>query len=103
MDGTVRYNYTHAKHILEIYRLLCQGVTSPYEKLCELFNTETDYCEKMADYTDLLKTTADEMISVFKKRSAHKLTSERGALIAPLKQQLDNLNQFELVTWLIVK
>jgi hypothetical protein len=102
-DGAVRYNYTHAKHILEIYRLLCQGVTSPYEKLCELFNTETDYCEKMADYTDLLKTAADEMIRVFKKRNAHKLTSERGALIAPLKQQLDNLNQFELVTWLIVK
>ncbi len=102
-DGTVRYNYTHAKHILEIYRVLCQGVTLPYEKLCELFNTETDYCEKMADYTDLLKIAADEMISVFKKRSAHKLTSERGALIAPLKQQLDNLNQFELVTWLIVK
>lgn len=102
-DGLVRYNYTHAKHILEIYRVLCQGVTSPYENLCELFNTETDYCEKMADYTNLLKTAADEMISVFKKRSAHKLTSERGALIAPIKEQLDNLNQFELVTWLIVK
>jgi hypothetical protein len=102
-DGTVRYNYTHAKPILEIYRVLCQGITSPYEKLCELFNTETDYCEKMVDYTDLLKTAADEIISVYKKRSAHKLTSERGALIAPVKQQLDNLNQFELVTWLIVK
>lgn len=103
MDGTVSYNYTHAKHILEIYRLLCQGVTLPYNQLCELFNTETDYCEKMSDYTHLLKTAADEIISVFKKRSAHKLTSERGALIAPPKLQLDNLNQFELVTWLIVK
>ncbi len=102
-DGTVRYNYTHAKHILEIYRVLCQGVTLPYDKLCELFNTETDDGEKMADYTDLLKTTAAEMMSVFKKRSAQKLTSERGALIAPLKKQLDNLNQFELITWLIVK
>lgn len=103
MDGTVRYNYTHAKPILEIYRLLCQGITSPYEKLCELFNTETNYCEKMTDYTDLLKTTADEIIKVFKKRHANKLTSDRGALIAPLKQQLDNLNQFEIITWLIVK
>ncbi len=102
-DGTVRYNYTHAKPILEIYRILCQGVTSPDEKLCELFNTETDYGEQMADYTVLLKTAADEIISVYKKRNAHKLTSERGALIAPIKQQLDNLNQFELVTWLIVK
>lgn len=102
-DGTVRFNYTSAKHILEIYRLLCQGVTSPHDKLCELFNAETDYCEKMADYTDLLKSAADEMISMFKKRSAHKLTADRGALIAPLKKQLDNLNQFELITWLIVK
>jgi Helicase conserved C-terminal domain len=102
-DGTIRYNYTHAKHILEIYRLLCQGIKTPYEKLCELFNNETDYCENMADYTHLLKTAAAEIISVFKKRNAQKLTSDRSALIAPLKQQLDNLNQFELVTWLIVK
>jgi len=30
-DGTVRYNYTNAKQILEIYRLLCQNQKQPYE------------------------------------------------------------------------
>ena len=28
-DGTVRYNYTNAKKILEIYRLLCQNQKQP--------------------------------------------------------------------------
>ena len=28
-DGTVRYNYTNAKQILEIYRLVCQRRTEP--------------------------------------------------------------------------
>jgi hypothetical protein len=102
-DGTVRYNYTHAKHILEMCRLLCQNVKFPYEKLCELFNEETNNGHKVDTYTNLLKKTVDEIVRIFKKRGAQKLTSDRGALITPVKKQLDELNQFELVTWLIVR
>lgn len=102
-DGTVRYNYTHAKHILEMCRLLCQNVKSPYEKLCELFNSETNNGQKVDTYTELLKKAVEEIVRIFKKRGAQKLTSDRGALITPVKKQLDELNQFELVTWLIVR
>ncbi|HRA74340.1 MAG TPA: helicase-related protein, partial [Flavobacterium sp.] len=35
-DGTVRYNFTHPKQILDIYRLLCTGKNEPIQKLCDL-------------------------------------------------------------------
>lgn len=102
-DGTVRYNYTNAKQILEIYRLMCQGKKSPYEKLCEIFNEETENGEKMDKYAELLKKAANEIIKIFKKRSSAKLTSERGALLIPEIKQINNLESFELVTWLIMR
>jgi len=102
-DGTVRYNYTHAKQILEIYRLLCQGSHKPYDILCALFNAETENSTNMDKYTDLLKKAVDQVVHVFKKKSNQKLTSDRGALLIPKAKQLNEMNDFELVTWLIVR
>ena len=102
-DGTVRYNYTNAKQILEILRLLCQDQKSPYEKLCELFNAETNNGEKMDAYSELLKRVVNEIIKVFKKRETQRLTSDRGALLIPKSKQVNDMDSFELVTWLIIK
>lgn len=102
-DGNVRFNYTNAKQILEIYRMMCQGRQSPYEKLCELFNTETNSGEKMSAYTELLEKAVDEIVRVFKKRGNQRLTTDRGALVIPPSHQINELESFELVTWLIVR
>ncbi|MFW6310528.1 MAG: hypothetical protein ACOC1D_05430, partial [Prolixibacteraceae bacterium] len=102
-DGTVRYNYTNAKHILEIYRLMCQGKTEPYEQLCDLFNTETGNGNDMEKYTELLKKAVREITRVFKKRTTQKLFSDRGALLIPKSKQVNDLDNFELITWLIIK
>jgi len=102
-DGTVRFNYTNAKQILEIYRLMCQSRKAPYEKLCEIFNKETNNGEKMDNYTDLLKKAVDEIIRIFKKRGNQRLTSDRSAILIPLSKQLNEMENFELVTWLIVR
>jgi len=102
-DGTVRYNYTNAKQILEIYRLLCQGRKTPYDKLCELFNEETQNGEKMDKYSDLLKAAVNAIVQIFKKRGNQKLTSDRGALLIPKAKQLNEMEDFELITWLIVR
>ncbi|MBN1290263.1 MAG: ATP-dependent helicase [Candidatus Latescibacteria bacterium] len=102
-DGTVRYNYTNAKQILEIYRLLCQGRTEPYQKLCELFNAETGNGKNMDKYATLLKKAVSEIVRVFKKRGIHKLLSDRSALIIPKEKQLSEVDNFELLTWLIVR
>jgi len=102
-DGTVRYNYTQAKQILEIYRLLCQNQKAPYEKLCELFNSETDNGNNMEKYTDLLKRAVNEILHLFKKRVNDTITTDRGALIIPKRKQINELDDFDLVTWLILR
>ena len=102
-DGTVRYNYTAAKQILEIYRLLCQGVRTPYSQLCALFNEETRGGEQVEKYTQLLKKAADEIIQIFRKRDHRQLLFSRSATLAPVNNQLNNLKDFELITWLIVR
>jgi superfamily II DNA or RNA helicase len=102
-DGTVRYNYTNAKQILEMYRLLCQGYTAPYEQLCELFNTETKNGEEMSHYNEILKQAVTEIMHVFQKRSNQKLLSDRGALLIPKAKQIHESDSFELVTWLVIK
>ena len=102
-DGTVRYNYTNAKQILEIYRLLCQGQKAPYDELCALFNNETSNGENMEKYTDLLRKAVNEIVQIFKKKSKIKLVTDRGAKLIPQTKQISEMEDFELITWLIVR
>lgn len=102
-DGTVRFNYTNAKQILEIFRLLCQGARNPYEILCDLFNDETDNGNQMDKYAALLQKAVTAITHVFKKRGQQKLLTDRSALIVPKEKQIQDLDSFELITWLIVR
>jgi superfamily II DNA or RNA helicase len=102
-DGTVRFNFTNAKSILEVYRLMCTGITAPYNKLCELFNNETNNGAEMSKYTELLKQAVDEISKVFKKRNNQKLTMDRHALLIPQSKQVNEVNNFDLITWLVIK
>jgi len=103
-DGQVRFNYTNAKQILEIYRLMCSGKSQAFEELCEIFNTETKQGEDMQKYSELLAKAIDEISRIFNKRSNQKITgNDRGALLIPKSKRISETNIFELVTWLIIK
>jgi len=103
-DGQVRYNYTSAKHILEIYRLMCAGKAKPFEELCDLFNEETGNGGKMNKYSELLEQSITEISRVFNKRSSQKITgNDRGALLIPKSKRINEMDNFELVTWLVIK
>lgn len=103
-SGQVRFNYTNAKQILEIYRLLCAGNNSIYEKLCDIFNEQTQNGENLEQYSELLKNAVDQISKVFDKRSYQKITgSDRGGILIPGNKRINELNDFEIVTWLIIK
>ena len=57
----------------------------------------------MEPYADLLKKAVDEIIRVFKKRITQKVISDRSGLIIPQSKQINEVNNFELVTWLVIK
>ena len=103
-DGQIRYNYTHTKQILEIYRLMCSGKAQPFEELCELFNNETNQGTEMKEYVRLLSKSVEEISRIFNKRSSQLLTgNDRGALLIPKSKRIHEMDNFELVTWLIIK
>jgi ERCC4-related helicase len=102
-DGTVRYNFLSAKRTLEIFRLLCQGQKAPYESLCDLFNQETKQGKKMDHYINLLKKSVEEIAHVFKKKQDSSLLNNRSFKIVPPSRQIKNMDNFELVTWLVIQ
>lgn len=102
-DNTVRFNYTHPKQILEIFRLLSVGKETPYEALCDIFNNETDNGKNMECYNKLLQTAITEIKHVFKKRADIRLTNSRDAMLIK-KSKTDYVGEtFELITWLIIR
>jgi hypothetical protein len=58
----------------------------------------------MNQYTELLHQAVAEISKVFNRRSNQKLTSnDRGALLIPASKRVNEMNNFELVTWLVIK
>lgn len=102
-DGNVRYTFSNAKQILEIFRETCEGKHIPYEELCDMFNKETDDGENMGKYVELLKKGADACVSSFRKKEGIKLTQSRTALLISKDKKTSNMNDFELISWLIIK
>lgn len=102
-DGTVRYNFTHPKQILDIYRLLCTGKNEPIQELCDLFNKETNNGLDISQYMALLHHAINAIKGTFKKKNLGMLTGNRNAIIVPQEKQADDANKFELITWLILK
>jgi len=102
-DNTVRFNYTHPKQILEIFRLLTVGKETPCEELCDIFNNETNDGSEMNTYNKLLKTAIAEINRVFKKRASIRLTNNREAQLIPGAKQEEIDESFELITWLIIR
>ncbi len=101
-DGTVQYNYTHAKYILDIYRTLCQNKNTPYQALCDLFNQKTEDSENMNEYTLLLGKTVESITRLFTRRERSQLQTNRRAVITSALREISRNDDFELVTWLII-
>ena len=102
-DGTVRFSFSHPKQILELYRLLCADRTAADQALCALFDHETNDGADMARYTALLEAAVRDVERRFVKRSAAALTGGRAGVIPSRRQQARSTDDFELITWLVIR
>ena len=98
-DGTVRYHFSQAKQILEIYRLLAAEQDKAISMLCDLFDSETKAGEDMQQYNHLLLAALKDIGATLSKRLYNQLQNDRSATIPPKKKDTN----FELITWLIIK
>lgn len=108
-DGAIRFRYSSARTILEIFRLLCQRVKAPYQELCTLFNQETSNGEDMSRESGLLKQALSSIRTTLKKNNLSQLTSGRRdaqlVIDAAIKdiEDLEEDTTFTLITWLVIK
>ncbi len=99
-DGEVRYNFTNARQVLQVFNSLASGADRPYTVLCEVFNQEAGAPEGLAPYRRLLKAASGAISQSFYRRGASTLTSGgRSAAIGFHAPE----SRFELITWLIVR
>ena len=102
-DSTVRFNFTNAKQILEIYRLLCAGKDKPYKTLCEIFDSDTDNGTTMDGQNELLQKAINEINTIFRRRVNQRLVNSRDAVLIPTNAKRELSDNFELITWLVIK
>ncbi|MEP6964739.1 MAG: ATP-dependent helicase, partial [Polaromonas sp.] len=102
-DGTVRYNFTAPKQVLEIFRALCQGKTEPYAELCKLFDAQTRHGQDMTAYSALLDKAVAAIAAQFSRKNAANLFTGRGGKLMDTTKTVKSNNDFELVTWLVIK
>ena len=102
-DRVIRYNFAQPKQILEIFRMLCAERTTPYEKLCNLFDQHTKNGEDMGQYDGLLNAAVKAIAGSFKKRTLGNLLSSRDGVLSDRHKQVTSSDDFELVTWIVIK
>ena len=102
-DGTVRYNFTAPKQVLEIFRSLCQGKTAPYADLCKLFDDQTRHGQDMSAYSALLDKAVAAIVAQFSRKNAANLFTGRGGKLMDATKAVNSNSDFELITWLVIK
>ncbi|MBI4378379.1 MAG: DEAD/DEAH box helicase family protein [Nitrospinae bacterium] len=91
------------EEILEIFRMLASGHEKAFEELCNIFIFETANGSNMEKYDGLLERAISEITKTFKKRAVGTLISGRGGKLPHQTQQVKGADDFELITWLIIK
>jgi SNF2 family DNA or RNA helicase len=100
-DGSLLYQFSNVKQILEIYRIIALGRKEAIPELCRLFNSETNDGLDMQSYNELLKRSLLSIRETISQKE-NKATTERRDAVWGKKQDKDVQN-FELITWLIIK
>jgi len=102
-NGEIAYGFAQAKQILDVFRALCLGQKEAYDKLYKIFDKETDNGNNMEPYNELLRRSLDSITNQFSKRNIGNLLSRRDGKLAiePDAKNVDN--DFDLITWLIIK
>lgn len=100
-SGEVVCDYLDPKRLLDTMRVLCRGKTEPDAALCRRFNAETDDGRNMSAVSELLNEAINSIIDAKEESDIDSLFGSGGT--SALLSAVSGLNDFELITFLIVK
>lgn len=97
----VKLNYIQSKKILDYYQKLCSGKKEVFRNLVESFDRETDNGRQMDKYSQLLKESIENIIGKKQETGVRSLFTKGGT--SPVKNNIEGLEEFELISFLILK
>ena len=100
-DGKIIADYTQAKHLLSLARQACRGQPKPILEVCETFNKRTADGQDMSHYSLLLDLAIDAIQEVKADKDIDSLFS--GMTTTALKNDINELNDFELIGFVVVE
>ena len=100
-NGEVLIDHLAPKRLLDTLRLACKGKTKPLAELCRQLNAETDNGRDMSAYTELLHLAIESIVSVKEESDIASLFSDGESSF--LRNEIAGLDDFELITFLIVR
>lgn len=101
-DGSIIHiDHLQPKKLLDAFRQLCKGKSTPDYDLCRQFNAETKDGSNMRHYSDLLYFAVKSIVDLNEGDSIDGFLS--GKSISLAANTIDGLDDFELVCFLTVK
>ena len=100
-DGEVIANHTQVKHLLDQARKACKGHEDPIVEAYTAFNKQTLDGKKMGQYSELLDDAILSMIDTQEQSDIDSLFS--GGSTSALTTQIEGLDDFELISFLVVQ
>lgn len=100
-DGEVVIDHLSPKEMLDTFRFLCKGKTEVNKPLCELFNEETRDGKDMSKYSDLLGESISSIVELKEENDLDNFLS--GKQMSFLSEDIGGLDDFELITFLVIR
>ena len=100
-EGEVKFTYIKSKKLMDYYKKLCVGKTEVLHDLVSQFNSETNDGKNMKKYSKLLATTINDILGNKQEAGVDSLFG--GEKTIPIITDIDGFEEFELITFLIIK
>lgn len=101
-NNEIKYTFVNSKKILEIYRILCLGKEKADSYLYELFDQQTDYGNHLEQFDDLLYSAIAKIKERFEIKAFSGLFSSKTFIMPNKENQINSIEDFELITWLVI-
>ena len=104
-NGDIRFGCANAKQALELFEKAAVGHTEPILKFCDQFDNETVNGTDMSVYNDLLDSVAQHISRRHTMTQTRHLgrAGSRDFKLTKRSETPRNIDDFELITWLVMK
>lgn len=99
-DGEVLLNFIQSKKVLDIYKKVCVGEKELYPALIAEFNKDTNNAKDMSKFTNFLERTVENIVGKEEEKGLDSLFSFDETI---LNNSVQNMDDFELISFLVIK